>query len=94
MAVVFPTSESELRHIFREEEGHVADTPENRRLILEVANDMSARLSPDQYGNSWAARLLPGGQQVWVRIRADTINNGGINAKPRKFNPKTGLNRP
>lgn len=92
MPVVFPTGESELRHIFRKDEGHVVDTPENRRLLLDVANDVSARLESDQYGNIWAARTLPDGQQAWVRIRADTILNGGINATPRDFNPRTGLN--
>ena len=93
MPVVFPTSESELRHIFRQTERHVADTPENRGLLLDVANDVSARLESDQYGNTWAACVLPDGQQAWVRIRADTILNGGINATPRKFNPRTGLNQ-
>jgi len=93
MPVVFPTGESELRHIFRQAEGHIADTPENRNLLLSVANDVSARLESDQFGNDWAARVLPDGQQAWVRIRADTTINGGINAAPRNFNPKTGLNQ-
>jgi filamentous hemagglutinin len=93
MNIVLPETESELRHIFREDEGHVADTPENRSLILDVANDMSARLESDQYGNDWAARVLPDGRQAWVRMRAGKIINGGINTTPRKFNPKTGLNK-
>jgi hypothetical protein len=58
----FPTSESELRHIFRKAEGHVEDTPENRRLLFQVANDELARLESDQYGNIWAVRMLEDGQ--------------------------------
>ena len=49
MPVVFPTGESELRHIFRQAEGHIADTPENRNLLLSVANDVLARLESDRY---------------------------------------------
>jgi len=92
MPIVFPTSESELRHIFRNKAGHTEDTPQNRSLLLDIANDMSSRLESDQYGNDWAARLLPDGRQAWVRIRAGKIINGGVNDAPRDFNRKTGLN--
>ncbi len=93
MAIVFPATDSELGHIFRKESGHVEDTAENRELLLSVANDESARLESDQYGNAWAARLLPDGRQAWVRVRNEKIINGGINAGPRIFNAQTGLNR-
>jgi len=94
MLVVFPTSESELRHIFRQAEGHVEDTPENRQLLLSVANDMTARLESDQYGNSWAVKVLSDGRQAWVQIRSEKIANAGFNAVPREFNPSTGLKKP
>jgi filamentous hemagglutinin len=94
MAVVFPTTESELKHIFRRSEGHVSDTPANRALLLEVANDQTARLEFDEQGNQWAARLLADGRQAWVRMRDGKIINAGINLVPRNFNSRTGLNRP
>jgi len=93
MPAVFPTSESELRHIFRQADGHVDDTLENRHLLLAVANDMSARLESDQYGNSWSAKVLPDGRQAWVQMRGEKIVNAGINGISREFNSYTGLKR-
>jgi len=94
MPAVFPTRESELRHIFRVRAGHVEDTPENRQLLLSVANDKTARLESDQYGNVWAARVLSDGRQAWVQIRGEKIVNAGINTFLKEFNPLTGLKRP
>ena len=94
MPVTFPEAQSELRHILRPSDGHIKDTPENRTLLLEVANDPASRLESDQHGNYWAARLLKDGRQVWVRMRGEKIINAGINAAPRNFNSITGLNRP
>ena len=93
MPVSFPTNESELGHIFREAEGHVPDSPQNRELLLAVANDESARLQSDQYGNAWAVKLLADGRQIWVQIRSEKIVNAGINAVAREFNPQTGLKK-
>ena len=93
MSASFPTGESELRHIFRQAEGHVTDTPENRGLLLEVANDEKASLTPDQYGNEWSMKILPNGKQAWTQVRNGKIVNGGINAMPRNFNPHTGLKK-
>ena len=94
MPVNLPVAQSELRHIFRPSEGLIKDTPENRTLLLEVANDPASRLESDQHGNYWAARLLEDGRQVWVRMRGEKIINAGINAVPRDFHSMTGLNRP
>jgi filamentous hemagglutinin len=93
VAIVLPTSESELAHIFRAAEGHVLDTPENRTILLDVANDPGALLTADRYGNEWAARMLADGRQVWTQARNGKVVNGGINAVPRLFNSKTGLKR-
>lgn len=93
MAIVLPTAESELAHIFRGAEGHVTDTPENRALLLEVANDPADSLSTDRYGNRWSARILPDGRQVWTQARDGKLVNGGINDVPRLFNSRTGLKR-
>ena len=93
MPARFPNSESELGHIFRESEGHVADTPENRQLLLAVANDAAAQLASDQYGNEWFVKLLSEGTQAWVQVRSGTIVNAGINAVPRSYHQQTGLKR-
>ncbi|WP_387795486.1 DUF637 domain-containing protein, partial [Photorhabdus sp. RM125S] len=82
---------SRVGHIFRKAEGHVADTPENRKLILDVANDKTAILGGDRYGNSWSARMLPDGTQAWVQTRGDTVINAGINNPPKSYDPQTGL---
>jgi len=94
MSVSLPTRDSELRHIFSDRSGHIEDTPENRELLVRLANDVTARLESDQHGNIWAARPLPDGRQVWVWFRGEKIVNGGINETARAFHPKTGLNRP
>lgn len=93
MAASFPTSESEPRHIFREAEGHVQDTAENRRLLLDVANDEAVRLESDQYGNVWSAKTLPNGRQAWTQARGEKIVNAGINVVQRDFNLLTGLKK-
>ena len=92
--IVFPATESMLMHIFRDAEGHVSDTPENRLLLLDVANDHEAQLKSDKYGSYWSARLLADGRQVWAEVRGGKIVNAGINETPRNFNRRTGLKKP
>jgi hypothetical protein len=87
----FPANESQLRHIFREAEGHIADTAANRALLQGVADDAGALLGADRFGNQWFARLNANGTQTWVQVRNGTIINGGVNQTPRTFNPGTGL---
>jgi filamentous hemagglutinin len=94
MSIELPTSPSELGHIFRQKDGHLPDTPENRALLLGVANDVTCRLESDKHGNFWAVRRLDNGHQIWVRMRGSKIINAGMNEVPRKFEEGTGLNRP
>ncbi|HDY8121392.1 TPA: hypothetical protein RQK91_002757 [Vibrio vulnificus] len=79
------------KHIFREKEGHLPDTPENRRLLEGVADDPKAILGNDKFGNTWSAQTLPDGSQVWTQSRNGQIINGGVNQTPRSFNSETGL---
>ena len=37
--IALPENVAQLKHIFREEKGHIIDTPNNRSKILDVAND-------------------------------------------------------
>jgi len=88
------TNQSRLAHIFRRKEGHLLDTQENRALLTRIANDQTKILGVDRHGTTWAAEMLPDGQQAWVQYRGDQIINGGINATPRSWDPGTGLSSP
>jgi RHS repeat-associated protein len=89
----FSIPENRVSHIFRDAPGHILDTPVNRQLITEVANNPSALLGKDQWGNTWYAHIQPDGTQIWAEVRGSTIINGGVNQTPRQFNPSTGLSR-
>jgi hypothetical protein len=88
----FPNDPSKIGHIFREKEGHIQDTPENRSLIEKICNKRSHYLGDDKLGNTWFAYVDKGNKQVWARVRDNKITNAGINENVRKYNPETGLN--
>ena len=86
--------EGRAGHIFRDADGHLPDTPANRQLLQDTAGDPANTLGSDQYGNTWSAKTLDDGTQVWVQTRNGQIINGGLNEVPRTFNPQTGLSSP
>jgi len=87
-------AEKRIAHIFRNKEGHLPDTPANRKLLEEIANDSKKALGKDKYGNEWCASTRPDGTQVWTQSRNGEIINGGVNSTPRSFHPQTGLSAP
>ncbi len=87
-----PKDESQLKHIFTDQPGHLTDTPENRKLLEDLANNKSKYAGKDKYGNSWNIETTDSGAQNWVRYQNGTINEGGQNQTPRKWNDETGLN--
>ncbi|MCY1041511.1 hypothetical protein OV208_09310 [Corallococcus sp. bb12-1] len=91
-AIVIPTGRT--KHIFRDAPGHLQDTPTHRRWLQELAEDESARLGADRFGNSWFARLNPDGTQLWVQVRGREIINGGLNQVARDYNSQMGLSAP
>lgn len=91
--VRLPENDAQLKHIFREEEGHLMDTPENRDILLKLANDESTHAGIDKYGNDWNIRLNEDGSQYWVRSQNQVINEGGRNTNPLPWNDETGLFR-
>ncbi|GAB1577047.1 hypothetical protein [Bordetella petrii] len=86
--------ENRAPKIFGSRPGHLPDTPQNRELLLSVANDPTARLGPDRFNTIWSARTLPDGSQVWTQMRNGQLWNGGMNPTPLPFNPETGLASP
>lgn len=87
-----PSDESRLKHILTDKPGHLIDTPKNRKLLEKLANDRSKYVGKDKYGNSWNTEITDTGAQNWVRYQNGTINEGGQNQKPRKWDNETGLN--
>ena len=66
----------------------------NRAALTELANNPSATLGQDQWGNTWAAITKADGSQLWVQTRQTQIINGGLNQTPISYNPTTGLSGP
>lgn len=90
----FPKNDSQIKHIFGERQGHVPDTPENRKLMLETCNNESNYMGTDRYGKRWYAQTLPDGRQVWVATRDGIIQDCGINDSARSFDSDEGFCQP
>jgi len=80
-----------LHHIFRDKKGHLKDTPQNRKLLIDLASDENNFKGPDIHGNRWYSKQLSGGRQAWARVRDNYIESGGINDTARTYNFQTGL---
>ena len=87
-----PQTEAQLRHIFRNAKGHLPDTPTNRMLIKNTANNQKNFLGIDSKGTSWYAQMQADGSQIWVQTYNGIITNAGLDETPRIFNPQSGLN--
>ena len=85
-----PSNDSQIKHIFREKTGHISDTPDNRKLLENVANKKENYMGTDKYGNEWYSQMQSDGSQVWATTRNGTIQNGGINNPPKIWNADTG----
>ncbi len=87
-----PKNKAQLSHIFSGKDGHFVDTPTNRKILYDLANNKSKYVGQDKYGNSWNIEMDKNGKQNWVRYQNGTINEGGQNTTPRSWNGETGLN--
>ena len=88
-----PENPSIIGHIFQPDH-NIEDTPENRLLLINTASDDNNNIGTDIRGNTWYAKDLPDGRQVWVLVRNNQIRNGGINDTPRPWDPNTGFSSP
>lgn len=87
-----PENDAQIKHIFSGKEGHLEDTPSNRKLLTDLANDKDKFIGIDKYGNFWNAEIKSDGKQNWVRYQNGTINEGGQNQVPRQWDNETGYN--
>ena len=90
--VRFPKDDSQIKHFMRADDGHLSDTPENRQLLLDLANDTQYYRGKDVWGNDWHVRLNTDGTQDWVEHRGFVIQEGGKNLIPKSWDDMTGLN--
>lgn len=87
-----PENNAQIKHIFSGKEGHLEDTPSNRKLLTDLANDKDKFIGVDKYGNSWNAEIKSDGTQILVRYQNGIINEGGQNQVPRQWDNETGYN--
>lgn len=88
-----PENKSQIMHIFRDDEGHFIDNDINRNLLINLTNDDNSFLGIDENGINWYAKNLSDGRQLWVTVKDNIIQNGGINEEHIEFTPKKGLKR-
>lgn len=72
----------------------IPDTPSNRALLENVANNPENFRGTDKYGNDWYTKTLADGGEVWVESRNGNIFDGGINETPKPWDTETGLKKP
>ena len=87
-----PAGIAQIKHIFRNEPGHLPETEKNKRLILSVSNDPECYVGTDSKNKKWYAKTLNDGSQVWVSVYNSIIIDAGLNNSPRQFDPDSGLN--
>lgn len=88
----WPKNDSQIKHIFRNKEGHLPDAPKSRSLVESIVNSDNY-LGTDARGTQWYAQIQPDGRQVWARSYNGTIINAGLNETPKPFDIQTGLNK-
>ena len=74
-------------------EGHLEDSPENRQLLQDLANDMKHHVGKDIHGKDRHYKEFEDGSQLWVSVRNGVIQDGGLNRPPRFWDEMTGLSR-
>lgn len=89
---VMPAGVAQIKHIFRNESGHLHESDENKSLVLSVSNNPDYYIGTDSKNKKWYAKTLSDGSQVWVSVYNSIISDAGLNTLPRHFDPESGLN--
>lgn len=89
--VKLPKNDSQLKHIFRDSPGHLLDTPENRKMLLDLANNPKYHVGKDMWECEWHIRINQDGTQDYTREYNLTITEGGKNLIPLSWDEETGL---
>ena len=85
-----------IAHIFRDKEGHLLNTPDNIKLLLDMAlkaKNYAGQTIIEKTGTIkyWYSQILPDGRQLWAWAKDGLIRDGGINKMPRPFDLDTGF---
>ncbi|MGN1156824.1 MAG: hypothetical protein ACI4TK_11660, partial [Agathobacter sp.] len=86
-----PDKKSVVNHIFINKSGHFLHDTQEARYLLESTTANKYFYGYDTFGNAWYQRLWGRGRQIWVQVRSNIIIDGGINDKPRPWDPITGF---
>ncbi|MEK7339398.1 MAG: ankyrin repeat domain-containing protein, partial [Verrucomicrobiota bacterium] len=89
-SIFFPPNDGQVKHMFRNDEGHFPDTSANRNLILHAVRP------ENKIGNLFANpsievyyKKISDNQFVWVYVKANgEITNAGCNKKHWSWNTK------
>jgi hypothetical protein len=78
----FPEQEAQIKHMFRKDEGHILDTPANRREILEIVKRENFR-GTDGFGKRHYYKTNRNRRkQLWCQVLGGIIQNCGENTPP------------
>jgi len=80
-----------IDHLFEKRDGHIPNTEENKKVIMDLVKDKANYLGDDRHGNWWYGKILPDGRQLWASAWGDVVGNCGLNETPKPYHPKTGL---
>lgn len=86
-------NDAQLKHIFRNDVGHLSNTENNRRRVLRLASEEKNFLGVDKFGNEVYAKTLKNGKQLWAYVRNGVLINGGLNNTPRNHSESMNLTR-
>ena len=84
-----PKQRAQVMHIMAKREGHMIDTPENRRILEKISDDKRNYIRSDPRGFNVYSKVI-NGKEYWVHERNGIIQNGGVNTKEFYYYKKGG----
>ena len=83
-----PKQRAQIMHIMRSSEGHLIDTPQNRKILENLSDDKSS-FKGMYHGNNVFSKVIDG-KEYWVYERNGIIQNGGVNIDNFYYHKKGG----